>query len=209
MSQVAKWSAGGVAGLSLALCTAAALLSTHGRSFGGSFEVTTTDGTHWQVRSEEQLYVKHITGWPAPPGVGYAGPRGPALAPLNLTGGSPGTYASRRSAAGVAWEAGRLRTVLNGSGTVRRFRMDGPLGGRIHSLSPPLPYWWVAVPYATVAAACAVPPAAGTAWLVRHLLRRRRRHRHGCCLACGYDLRATPGRCPECGKVLVDPARPV
>jgi hypothetical protein len=36
---------------------------------------------------------------------------------------------------------------------------------------------------------------------VRRSIRRRNRAASGSCLRCGYDLRATPERCPECGAV--------
>jgi hypothetical protein len=57
----------------------------------------------------------------------------------------------------------------------------------------------VTVPYWLLAVATAIPPAFMTARFLRHS-NRRRRIKAGLCPNCGYDLRATPGACPECGS---------
>jgi hypothetical protein len=53
-----------------------------------------------------------------------------------------------------------------------------------------LPYW----PVVLLAAALPLHRATRAA-------RERSRRRSGRCARCGYDLRATPGRCPECGTI--------
>lgn len=60
----------------------------------------------------------------------------------------------------------------------------------------------VGVPFWAVAVLTGMLPVS---WLLRHARRRQLRGRiaQGLCPQCGYDLRASPDRCPECGVVPV------
>jgi hypothetical protein len=64
------------------------------------------------------------------------------------------------------------------------------MGGQNH------PCFRAVVPFWLLVALPAVPALVAA----RRRWRSRTRLRAGRCVACGYDLRATPGRCPECGK---------
>jgi hypothetical protein len=87
--------------------------------------------------------------------------------------------------------------VRSGSGNAPPKRFVGfvvsSVGYPFHSTRVEVPLW------APVAMTALLP----LAWLIA-TVRRARRRKAGHCKACGYDLRATPGRCPECGAK--DPA---
>lgn len=60
-----------------------------------------------------------------------------------------------------------------------------------------LPYWFMMFATGTYAA-----------WAVRKTVLRRRARRNGLCSKCGYDLRASKDRCPECGTPI-NPKPPI
>jgi hypothetical protein len=64
------------------------------------------------------------------------------------------------------------------------------------------------VPGLYFSALLALPAAVNLLLVMTWVRRRARRHervRRGACGECGYDLRASPGRCPECGVVPMLP----
>jgi hypothetical protein len=91
------------------------------------------------------------------------------------------------------------RRPISAGGADAVIRSVSVLGFSFQSMSTSnrVPSHWraVAFPCWFVAALLGVLPAA----FARSRLRERKQNAVGRCRKCGYDLRATPGRCPECG----------
>ena len=179
---------------SLAVCAAAALLwvrsyhaldQLYGRALGTGFDVNSYNG-RFQFSSYTQYHVRA--------GVYRSGAVEYSARPFDvLERDAPlegGSYVARQRwplrDTGF-WEA---EPPLCPRAEFRRWLASARQG--------PGKYVWVrllVVPYWMVVLATALPLVG----IVFRAVRGRRRTRAGLCAACGYDLRASPERCPECG----------
>jgi hypothetical protein len=174
--------------LSLLLCVAVGVMWVRGQRSADWFHWTQTSEHEWRretlVAAGDGFYVSHQWFFFDAPGHArkYAADLG-ATSGFSHKASQPqenpytGSFWNRL---GFGMRPGTLRT-----GTAS----DGPY--RYVFSHAHVPYWFVLV----------VLSAPFWLWLARARIRRRRARqaRLGQCLQCGYDLRATPGRCPECG----------
>jgi hypothetical protein len=160
-------------------------------------------GVQWKVESlGAHVSVERFGGWPGGPEWGFqALPVDPrrGLTPLVSYGPS-----SVRGYERVLLRAdGTARVTLSpvgsvdwGSPVAPQFSARPSPGAVVSFSAVVVQSWWVAL-------LLAFPLVCRVSLVLRRRMAGRSRRLRGLCPACGYDVRASPSRCPECGAVVV------
>jgi hypothetical protein len=180
----------------------------------GSGEVSfATSHNYFAVSAGRGLYLTHIEGWRGSTGLHHAGPDDPP--------GFIGVVVTRDP--GTPGAAIGLQTWQTAGVTYTRYAMDvcqgyqiirvpweKPPGWRFDLRLEPVPAgaWNQILPVTTIEVdrrlawlILLATPFLRWVTFVSRRIRRRSLQRVGRCSECGYDLRATPNQCPECGAV--------
>jgi len=117
----------------------------------------------------------------------------PQSSSLTMSNPDPGLRWNWRGL-GFWWRVSEGGTIHNSGITIESFSSRLLPTTVMASRLLRVPYWFI------VTVTGITPIMRGPIWMLRRRQRRRnRRIAKGLCATCGYDLRASPGRCPECG----------
>jgi len=177
--------------LSLLLCVATCAPWARGKNAWGEFSAATKYGRFCQLKVGERLSFAVVRDWPRKEPLSWTSYRGatpwvemPANAPWAPS--SQPTFLDRGEAEIIVWSDGKV---------VRTNKLE--ISGDIRTLLTS--YWRISLPYPILVLLFAVAPLASLAVMAIRRLKLARQTA-GLCSRCGYDLRATPERCPECGS---------
>jgi hypothetical protein len=173
----------GVTVLSLLLCLVAVGIWVRGYFVEDSISWRRPDA--WRVLRCSRghlIYDVNVSNWSGGP-MGWKYERDEA---------SPSTLVNAKISGAVLSIGPGDRWTSGEYGGFAWWRWGSPRGNSIAMIAAPV--WSV----------LAVTLIAPVGWLLERAYRSRVRQRDlraGRCVSCGYDLRATPGRCPECGSI--------
>jgi hypothetical protein len=162
-------------------------------------------GRMWLLQiSGDEAGLSTFPGWPAGRGVEWhTEPADDAIAgyQFGFGRGHPGTWVDPWAWPwlGVSGESGAVVADTGEDGAPYWYSPSRGNTPDVIGLSQPLPHFSAWGPAWLPATTAAPLPAAWVAVRGAKRWRRRRRTRLNLCPSCGFDLRASPGRCPECG----------
>jgi len=185
-------------GILLVLGLAMAAMWVRSRHTGDEIFASRTRGVLWQFSSGYGgCSIQRFGGWPDPPAFGYRTTRVVGTD----TGVSPMWWATptrRVNLRVISFEHGLERVTIRKGGSLADWGHGPPVGSagdEPWDWSPPARYWQIEMPYWSPIVLLSLLPL----WNLLRLRRRAWLKRRGRCVGCGYDLRATTHRCPECG----------
>jgi hypothetical protein len=205
----------GLAAVSALLCVVTVALWVRGNSFIDSVEIVTRGAERWEFYSSaaepRRLGIERASHWPESPRwlrnsyPAVWDPQRPVTyeLPIAFTKQFGGAHSYQWHARWIWGGWGAMCVTVDGAGKVRRLTPAAVISGAeaTENLSHPLPYWNISVTPAALAVATGLLPLCVGISGIGIWIRRRWRVQHCLCPACGYDLRSTPDRCPECGAM--------